>query len=74
MKTLKQIAAAFSSVARNHDTDAYLAALEAAGVTNDALEAMGLCVCGDKLVVEAASREAVVAVAGSERSTPHHTN
>ena len=65
MKTLNEIAAAFASVARNQDTEAYLAALEAAGVTSDALLAFGLAVCGDKLVVEAATREAVVAVAGA---------
>ena len=65
MKTLNQIAAAFASVAHNHDTDEFIAALEAAGVTDEILLAYGLAICGDKLVVEAATREAVVAVAGA---------
>ena len=65
MKTLDQIAAAFAAVAHNHDTDEFIAALEAAGVTDAVLLDYGLAVCGDKLVVEAASLEAVVAVAGA---------
>ena len=65
MNTLNEIALSFASVPGNHDTDAYLAALEAAGVTDEILLAYGLAICGDKLVVAGASREAVVAVAGA---------
>ena len=65
MKTLNQIAAAFASVSHNNDTDEFIAAIEAAGITDEILLAYGLAICGDKLVIEAASREAVVAVAGA---------
>ena len=65
MKTLNEIASVFASVARNTDADAYISALEAAGVTDEILLAYGLAICGDKLVIEAATREAVVAVAGA---------
>lgn len=66
MKTLNEIASSFAAVVYNHDTDTYIAALEAAGVTDDALLDFGLAVCGDKLVVAGAPRrEAVVAVAGA---------
>ena len=65
MKTINEIASVFASVVYNHDTDEFIAALEAAGVTDDILLAYGLAVCGNKLVVEAATREAVVAVAGA---------
>lgn len=43
------------------DTDEFLAALEASGITDAALDAAGLAVCGGNLVVAAAATETIIA-------------